>query len=197
MDTPPSFLPGPAVEAATKLIQILAPLSVEERERAISAAKILLGHSSPDPRGASSLPVPESIPTPSPHGLSSKVDAWMKKHALTSEMLEQVFAFDPTIPAVDIIAAKMPGTSKRQQTVESYVICGLKSFLLTGDPVFSDKDARQVCTKIGCYDGPNHATYLKALDNLVHGSKEAGWRLSNPGLVRAGEIVKQLNSSPS
>lgn len=179
---------NPSVEAALKLVQLLAPLTHEERDRAIAAAKILLGHPT------SSTPTP--APAQEPGGISDngsvspKASAWMKKHSITRDQLEQVFAIDGNM--IDVIASSMPGTSKRQQTVEAYVICGLKSFLQSGEPGFTDKEAREVCVRVGCYDTPNHSNYIKALGNLATGSKESGWKLSNPGISKAAEIVKEL-----
>jgi len=33
---------------------------------------------------------------------------------------------------------------------------------------------------------------MKAFENLINGSKDAGWKLTNPGLSKAAEIVRQL-----
>ena len=55
----------------------------------------------------------------------------------------------------------------------------------TGEATFADKDAREVCNKVGCYDSPNHSNYMKAFGNLTVGAKDTGWKLSNPGLLEA------------
>jgi hypothetical protein len=109
--------------------------------------------------------------------------------------LDHIFSIDAL--GIDVIAAKMPGKSKRQQTIESYVISGLSSFIQAGEPSFSDKDARVLCQKIGCYDSPNHHNYTRGFGNLIVGSKEEGWRLTNPGLNRAAQIVRELTGNSS
>jgi hypothetical protein len=103
-----------------------------------------------------------------------------------------VYSID--LDGIDVIASRMPGKSKRQQTVQAYVICGLRAFLQTGELGFTDKDARDVCNKVGCYDSPNHSNYIKALGNLVGGSKDSLWKLTNPGLGESAQIVRLLSA---
>ncbi len=188
----PKQNPATAVEAVPQLVQLLSDLPASERQKALSAAMILLGDSLPEP----SIHGGRSGPTPlakSIDGISPKAASWMTRSGLSQEQLEHVFSIETD--SVDVIAAKMPGNSKRHQTVQSYVICGLGSFLRTGETSFTDKDARELCQKIGCYDSPNHSNAMKALGNFVHGSKDAGWKLTAPGLTEAAKIVKELSPS--
>jgi hypothetical protein len=171
------------LDAAGKLVGILTDLDSEQRQRAVSAALVLLGESAQKPR--------EERQLASLNGWSPKVLAWAKKNAVTTDQLEHVFANDSV--GVEVIAARAPGKSKRLQTIESYVLCGLRSFLASGELSFTDDDAREICKKLGAFDSPNHFNYVKGLGNLIAGSKEGGWKLTNPGLFRAAEIVKQLS----
>lgn len=116
----------------------------------------------------------------------------MRKSGISQEQLDHVFAVDS---GCEVIASRMPGGSKRQQTVEAYLIAGLQALLQAGEAEFSDQSARAVCAKVGCYDRPNHSNYMKALGNLVSGSKDTGWKLTNPGLGKAAEIVKALTAA--
>jgi hypothetical protein len=186
--------PQAAVEAAAKLVQILAPLSSEERKMAIDATMIFLrstagGEVAPTKRSESHYESGNS------DGISAKGLAWMKKCGISRQQLDHVFSIDGG--SVEVIASRMPGSSRRQQTVEAYVIAGLKGLLHTGEPNFSDKEARGVCSKVGCYDIGNHSNYINALGNLVSGSRDTGWKLSNPGLERAAEIVRILAPTPN
>jgi hypothetical protein len=179
---------NPAVDAVPKLILVLQPLSVEDRQRAITATMILLGHANTP---SSTLKSPLEALTPhAGDGLAGKALAWMSKNSITREQLDHIFSIDND--SIDVIASKMPGSSKRQQTVEAFVMCGLKSFLHTGEPSFTDKDARELCLKVGCYDTANHSNYMKAFGNFLAGSKEGGWKLTNPGLSEAVKIVRAL-----
>lgn len=175
------------VEAVRQLVNTLKPLPADERRRAISAATILLGESGGAPASANDGHDHDATVV---EGIAAKAAAWMKKNGLSRELLDHVFSIDGE--GIDVIATKMPGSSKRQQTVEAYLMCGLRTFMQAGEVSFLDKDARALCQKVGCYDAPNHSNYMKALGNRVTGSKDAGWKLTNPGLSEAAHIVKQL-----
>lgn len=66
----------------------------------------------------------------------------------------------------------------------------LASRLLGLDPTFSDGEARELCTQFGCYDQGNHSKIYKDFGNRATGSKNAGWKLTNPGLVAAAGLLK-------
>jgi hypothetical protein len=172
-------------DATLKLVEILGGLDSEQRNRAISAAMVLLGEPNYKAMGSREEKLPEGG-----DGLSPKALVWAKKSAITIDQLEHVFAIESD--SVEVIAARAPGNSKRLQTIEGYVLCGLASFLASGDPSFTDDNARTVCKKLGAFDASNHFNYMRGLGNLVGGSKEVGWKLTNPGLSRAAELVKQI-----
>lgn len=178
-----------AVEVVPKLYELLEPLSPDERQRAVKAVTVLLGDPVPlqrDLRGSMTT----DEPLDAHDGISAKAASWIQKNGLTVTRIEHVFSIEPD--TIDVIAAKMPGKSKRQQTVNAYLICGVKSYLKTGEVGFNDKDARELCQKLGCYDSPNHSNHVKAFKNFIGGSKDSGWKLTNPGLTEAGRIVKEL-----
>ncbi len=140
--------------------------------------------------GAAPKPLVREEAIVTEEGIATKACLWMKKYAITREQLDHVFSIEPD--SIDVIAARMPATGKRQQTVQAYVICGLKAFLKTGEPAFTDAEGRELCDRVGCYDVANHSNYRKAFGNLLSGSKESGWKLTNPGLSEAAKFVKQL-----
>ncbi len=177
-----------AVEAVPKLVALLEPLPPEGRERAISAAMILLGASSPSLPYARTSAGDDQIKHG--EGISAKALVWMQRSSIMRNQLEQVFSIEED--AVHVIARKVPGKSKREQTLEAYLLCGLQSYLRTGEPAFADNDARDLCERMGCFDGGNHSNFTKAFGNLIHGSKSAGWKVTNPGLDRASQIVREL-----
>lgn len=178
------------VDAIPKLVQLLSPLTPEERQRAISAAMIVFGQpAATHPTGPATYGGQEEMLNVS--GVSPKATAWMSKYSVTEAQLEHVFSVDAD--SVDVIAAKLPGKSKRQQTVQAYLLCGLKSYLRSGEVTFTDKEARDICDKVGCYDVANHSNYLKAFGNFISGGKDQGWRLTNPGLSEVAKVIKELD----
>jgi hypothetical protein len=181
--------PTTAIEAVPLLVDLLSGLSSDEQKRAISAAVILLG---PVPNAAIGSGQGQP-PDTNAEGISAKATAWLKKYSISSDQLGHVFTISSE--EVDVIAASLPGDSKRQQTLEAYVLCGLRSFIRDGADRFDDRDARALCQKLGCYDSPNHSNYMKAFGNLLIGSKDTGWKLTNPGFERAAQIVKQLTET--
>jgi hypothetical protein len=182
-------VPKTVLEAVPKLVEVLTPLSPEDRQRAISATLILFGQPVPTQNTALKTSVREEL-VESGDGISAKASSWMKKYGITRDQLDHVFSIEAD--SVDVIAARMPATGKRQQTVQAYVICGLKSYFKTGEPAFTDAEARELCSKVGCYDVANHSNYRKAFGNLLSGTKDSGWKLTNPGLSEAAKFVKQL-----
>ena len=178
--------PNSAAEAAGMLVILLQDLSPEEQKRAVSAAMILLGQ--PAPALLVERPVLETFESIA--GVSPKAVQWMQKHAVTEAQLSQVFSISPD--DVEVIASTLPSDSKRQQTSEAYMLCGLRSLIRTGEGRFDDKEARILCEKLGFYDPANHSNYMKAFGNLLSGSKESGWKLTIPGAERAAQIVKKL-----
>ena len=176
-----------AVAAVAKLVEILTPLPAEDRTRAISAATILLGESG---SSRSAVGFKGEDGGSGLQGVSAKGIGWMKKNGVGDQLLDHTFSIDKD--GIDVIAARMPGKSKRQQTLETYIICGLRAFLQSGEPAFGDREARELCQRIGCYDSANHYNYVKGFGNRIAGSKDSGWRLTNPGLGQAAHIVKQL-----
>ena len=185
----PNAVPQAVLEAIPQLVRVLTPLSPDDRRRAISATMVLFGQPPPVQLGSFKASVHEEQ-IDSVEGLSAKASSWMKKYGIAREQLDHVFSIEAD--SVDVIAARMPATGKRQQTVQAYVICGLKSFLKTGEPAFTDTEARELCSKFGCYDVANHSNYRKAFGNLLSGTKDSGWKLTNPGLSEAAKFVKQL-----
>lgn len=177
------------VTVVPKLVQLLEPLTPDERQRAIGAAMILFGQSVPAQggnqsggQGVEALEVGE--------GICTKAASWMKKNAITREQIDHVFSIEAD--SIDVIAARMPESGKRKQTTQAYVLCGVRSFLRNGDVNFTDADAREICNRVGCFDGPNHASYTTGFGNLITGSKDSGWKLTNPGLSVGAQIIKQL-----
>lgn len=191
MATEDSILKSVAT-ATPKLVQLLTPLTPEGRQRAIASALMVFGESlsTPTQQKGKDLDLDPDPRAAAGDGICQKAATWMKKNALSREQLEHVFSIDRD--SIDVIASTMPQKTVAKQVVQAYVVCGMVAFLKTGELAFADKDARELCEKVGAYDPGNHATYTKKFGNLITGSKESGWKLTNPGLSEGVKIIKQL-----
>ncbi len=178
------------IDAMSKLVAILEPLPSEDRMRIMRAAAVLLGE----------VPLSGSVKTSATEvdgndgdldTLSPRARTWMKQNSLKVEELQQVFHVEGQ--EVAVIASHMPGKDKKEQTHNAYILTGLAQMLVTGTPSFEDKRARALCESSGCYDSSNHSAYLKKKGNEFTGTKDKGWTLTAPGLMRAAEIIKELN----
>jgi hypothetical protein len=168
-----------------KIVDLLAPLSSEERGRVVSASLTLLGET----KNAGATTEAEDGGTITTSG---KAKTWQKQNNITANQLSQVFHCGDG--KVDVIAGEMPGKNKKEQTLNAYVLEGIAQLLISGEAKFSDKDARALCSSAGCYDATNHAATLKAKGNWFTGTKEKGWVMTAPGLKHAATLVKNLAS---
>jgi formylmethanofuran dehydrogenase subunit E-like metal-binding protein len=174
------------LDAMTKVVEVLSPLSSEDRARVISAALALLGDTQPrtPPQGSN-----EQIADDTELVLPPRARAWVTQNGISAPELQQVFHFADG--EVEVIAA-MPGRNKKEQTYNAYVLTGLGQLLATGTPAFTDKAARALCEAAGCYDSANHAAHMKDKGSEFNGSKDKGWTLTVPGLRRAADLIKEL-----
>ena len=109
-----------SLEAMKSIVDILTPLSSEERTRVVRASLVMLGEN-------------ESIPNPqennsegfdnSSSGLSQlppRASAWMKQNNFSIDHLQQVFHI--TDNGTEVIAVHIPGKNKKWQTFCHFVL---------------------------------------------------------------------------
>jgi hypothetical protein len=173
-----------SINALTKIVETLSPLTSDERTRVVRAAMVLLGEASPTVEA-------NEVPTDDIEGLSPRAQVWMKQNSITQEHLHQVYHLSDGV--ADVIAPQLPGKNKKEQTYSAYIIAGIGQLLLTGSASFADKAARALCERAGCYDRANHSAILRDRGNEFTGTKDKGWTLTAPGLARGAEIIKELS----
>jgi hypothetical protein len=178
------------IDAMSKIVAILTPLSSEDRARAVKAAMALLGESQSTIASATDVEAATHNGEDEFTNMPPRARTWMKQNNITVAELQQVFQMTPEGPEV---IAHMPGKNKKEQMYNAYVLTGLGRLLATGTVSFQDKPARALCVASGCYDNANHSAYLRNKDNEFSGTKDKGWTLTAPGLKRAAEIVKELS----
>ena len=124
--------------------------------------------------------------------LGPKAVKWTQKHGITRAMLDEVFHL--TDSQVDIIASGVPGASRREMTVNCYLLSGLRGLLKDDVPSFDDGEAIEVCKRMAAYDKNNHTTNRQAVGNKMSGSKPK-FTLTGPGETAAAELVKQMTAA--
>jgi hypothetical protein len=175
--------------AMTKVIEVLTPLDSDQRKRVIQAAFALLGEEPAlKASGSGSSKKNDVSDEETIEGVPQAAAVWLAKAKITKDQLEQYLHVDGG--AVKVISLPGNATKRIDQVLHTYLMQGLASFLTTGEPSFSDKDARDLCGHFGCYDHTNHAKYIKEFGNRITGSKNAGWKLTAPGLTAAAELLK-------
>jgi hypothetical protein len=177
------------MEIVAKVVGLLEPLKPEERFRAIKSALTILGEPSEKLKvNGEGSDDPELLGDSKPNA-----SAWLKQNKITHEELQQVFHnADGTFSVI----SGVPGKNKREQTLNAYVLEGIKTLLATGKAYFDDQSARDLCESSGCYDTTNHAKILKNKGNLFTGTKEKGWTLTAPGLKHGAALIKEVSKTP-
>ena len=175
-------------EATTKIYEQLEHLAPEERRRAVDAALTMLGEPATDSKSAKKEDKQqEEAPLVSEFPSSAK--AWIRRNKLESSAIAEMFNLENGEFHLDLDTAI--GNSKREQTLNTYLLTGVAAFLGTGAASFADASARQNCDHLGCYDPANHAVYVKKeFANKIKGSKNAGWKLTAPGLSAAAKLIQ-------
>lgn len=177
---------GPAVntknitDAVSTIVGELADFSPEERQRIVRASLTLLGdvgEISPIPIGGDSED--EQLP--------AKARMWMRRYNVTPDQVAHVFHREGD--DVSIIAT-VPGSTKREQVVNAYVLSGIAKLLSSGESRFDDRSARALCEAGGFFDGTNHMKYMKS-SNFT-GSRDKGWVLTTPGLEVGATLVSEI-----
>ncbi|HMG87463.1 MAG TPA: hypothetical protein VK574_17145 [Terracidiphilus sp.] len=179
-------------EAVAQVVTLLTPFESVERHRVIQASLMLLGETPPilGRQGAGVDNEADDDGSNPMQSVHARARTWMKQNDVSADALQQVFHFDNG--AAEFIAGEIVGSNNKEKTCNAYIIVGLSAFLATGNATFDDKAGRLLCESSGCYDGGNHAYYIKNKGNEFTGTKEKGWTLTAPGLKRAATLIKEI-----
>lgn len=176
-----------SIEITGKIVELLTPLESEDRVRIVQASLALLGESAATlPKGTSGTAEQDDA---SMESYSARARAWMKQYGISAEQIQKVFH---VAEGTESILVTSPGKNRKEQVLNAYVLTGVAKLLSTGEPTFDDTAARAFCKQSGCYDQANHSVYLKGKGNEFAGTKDK-WTLTNPGLKRAAELIKELD----
>lgn len=181
-------------EVAAKVYELLEPFEAVDRSRVLQGVLALFGDETASGAGTAVTSVANggsSTASPGGHAKGPRAQAWLRKHALTDGQLETVFHFDGS---AELIAAP-PGSTKREQTINAYLLLGAQELLANDEAKFTEAAAVALCKKLGCHDNANHALTRTKFGNKITGSKESGYALTVPGLDAAAAAIKQLAPS--
>lgn len=175
-------------KSLVKLIEILETLAPEDRVRNINAALTVLG----DPilatprKSAAEQPLADSpgVGDHHPTGVSNLA----RQYGVPTDHVDRVFNFhaDGTFAIIAV-----PGKSKREMTLNTYVLVGLGTFIASGQRDFTDAVAREACRAHACYDQGNHASTLKG-KHPAFVAKGDDWSLTIPGIKDGIALMKEV-----
>jgi hypothetical protein len=185
-----NIIKSPA-ELSLEIYNILFPFESEVRQRVIQSALTLLGETLLSPVGRSAA-LQSTVTGFDDVNLGPKAMKWVQKHALTREMLDEVYHF--TDGAVEIIASSVPGASKREMTVNCYLLSGIRGLLKEDAPTLDETETIAICKRLTAYDRNNHTANRQLVGNRMSGKKPT-FTLTGPGESVAAELIKQMTLS--
>jgi hypothetical protein len=178
--------------AASQLYPILASLTPEDRLKATRAVLAMFGETLVVDAPSDTVAHSETFAgTEGEPVLGSAARRWIQQQGLTMDALAEVFDFSDG--NVVLLAADLPGSSKKDLTVNSYLLAGIAALLRKDEPTFGDDEAVTYCKIVGGYDQNNHTSNRRSIGNRITGDRRHGFRLTAPGLRDAAMIIKALS----
>ncbi len=117
----------------------------------------------------------------------------MTRSSLTAEELSAIFSLGTD--DIDLVAKKLPGSSKREKLRSVFLLEGIAAFLGTGTARFTHAKVKEAALHYDAFDAGNFAVHFKTLSSEVSGDKGSGYLLTARGLASATELLKQLTAS--
>lgn len=183
-------------EIVGEVFGLLEPLESDDRHKVVGSVMTLLGENSisaPKTNMTQASDMQSDARNDDNQSFGTRATRWMSQNNVSTAALEEVFHVDAG--DVEVIAREIPGSGKRGQSLNCYLLEGVKALLATDEPKFTDAAAVSLCRTMGCYDPPNHSKTRNELGNNVAGSKSGGFTLPAPGLRAAAELVKSMSAS--
>jgi hypothetical protein len=178
-------------ELALQVYNILIPYTSEVRQRVIQSALTLLGEAALPPVGRLSLPQ-SAVSGFDDVQLGAKAMRWLQKHGLSREHLDEIYHLG--VGTVDIVTSHVPGDSKREMTINCYLLSGIRGLLKDDTSSLNETETIALCKRLTAYDKNNHTAHRAAVGNRMTGSKPE-FILTGPGEIAAAELIKQMTLS--
>jgi len=182
-------------QVTTELFELLEPLASAERQRSLTAALALLGEEFTASGSMANCRdgLNPSAPLRSNTGLEENAERWMVQNQVSRECLDQVFHINNG--NAEIIVADVSGKTRKEKTVNCYLLAGIRSLLSSDNSRFGDKEALEICHLADAYDKSNHTTNRKSLGNRMSGERSTGFTLTVPGLRDAAKLIKEMTAN--
>jgi hypothetical protein len=177
-------------ELALQIYNILVTSDSEVRQRVMQSAMTLLGEarlSSP----ANATPTLEGDGGLGDLKIGPKAMRWIQRNAFTRGALEEIYHLEND--GMDIIAGSIPGASKREKTINCYLLSGIRGLLRSDLPTLDEAETIAVCKRLTAYDRNNHTANRAAVGNRING-KRPTFTLTGPGETAAAELIKQMTA---
>lgn len=204
--TTPAAAAGPRITVVVaQLFDILEPLDAGFRARALRGVLAMLADGSGGvpldlgvpvtPSAGAVTPTGGTAPPPS-DGASKfakgkKAQAWLRRNSLTDDVLDHVFHVEND-DGRPVLFAPVPGTGKKGQTINCYLLVAAQNFLATDELKVTEAEVVAVAKDGGYYDRANHSVTRGALGNRFSGNKDVGFILTTPGQDAAAALIKSI-----
>jgi len=116
------------------------------------------------------------------------------KQKIESEASNLANIFDFEEGNVNLIVKEVPGRKKKEKTINIafLYLYGVKKIKKTNQA--HKKEIMGICKDYGCFDSTNFSTHIKS-DNRLILKKDGNIKITQPGLNRAEELIKEINES--
>jgi hypothetical protein len=127
-------------------------------------------------------------------GISPLGLKWMQRNGLSGEKLSSLFNLG--LDEIDLVARKVPGTSKAQRFRSVLLLKGVASYLGTGNAKVDSAAVKQAASHYNADLGNNVTSFIKSIGAEVTGSAATGYTLSARGLAAAKDLIDGMTDDP-
>src|SRR5260370_19286730 len=137
-------------------------------------------------------PEPSTAVGEPPAEVGVRMAALAKRLSVEQEEVEELFDFtaDPFV----YNPMEAPGDNNADRTRNVALLVAVRTYLATGNWTADWAEVKARCIDLNCYDGPNHATFLKRGKGTLFKTVEVGKtiELSGPGRTAAEQVLAGL-----
>jgi hypothetical protein len=165
--------------------QLVVSMASEERTRALRAVQVMCGDldAAQTPAGQSDGGIAAL--------LLPKVKRWLEQTGIDNGAIERCFTMENG--GCELALPSMPGTTKREQTTNCYLLVGIRSFIATGEANFSETQVVDVCKIYGCHDAANHAVTRKNASSFFMVDRK-NYVLNAKGMMECAKIINNIKN---